>query len=108
MTTLDILNEFTNSTFYFDHQGYLNNIATRFSSETKDCTDYTKFKATVNKYYTSWVELRSIAKVNKVYLSKKLWKAFYAKYVVPIRKERFPEVQNMIDQRRTKHDKNSK
>lgn len=98
MTPEEYFNMFT-SEGVFDHNSFLTCFADRFSQESNSCDNYLLFRNLVNRYHTIFVELRKLSS-GKVYISKKLWKAFYAKYVVPIRKNKYPHEQERIEQRR--------
>ena len=65
---------------------------------------YFRFKEAVKNFETKF---QSISQLKRGNLSPGLWRAFFALYVVPIRAELFPEIQNKIVEIKTKRDKNN-
>lgn len=88
----------------FHHHEFLTKFAEDFNSEIESVNEYQELRSTINRYHTYFVSIRGLAN-GRVFISKKLWKAFYAKFVVPFRKNRFPNEQNRIESRRAEKGK---
>lgn len=88
----------------FDHREFLIAFGKEFSlwitvNTYKGIIKYEDFRDIVHNMYNKFLEIRKIREKHKN-LSDKLWKAFYAMYVVPKRTELFPSIQQTIDEKR--------
>lgn len=83
----------------FDHREFLSAFAQEFDGLANACITYKEFQEVVSSMDQKFREIKSI-RTKKKNLSYKIWKAFFAIYVVPKRKKMFPEEQAKIEAKR--------
>ena len=83
----------------FDHREFLTAFAQEFEGLANACTNYTEFNKVISLMDKKFRDIKSIRNKKKN-LSDKLWKAFFAIYVVPKRRSMFPEEQAKIEAKR--------
>lgn len=83
----------------FDHREFLRAFALEFVEKAKSVTSYEEFNNVVSEMDRKFRDIKDI-RTKKKNLSDKMWKAFFAIYVVPRRKIMFPEEQAKIEARR--------
>lgn len=84
-----------------NHKAFLEEFAKEFESKTSQTVNYYEFNSIISEMYMVFKAIL-IDKNRRSYISKKLWKAFFAIYVVPKRRNLFPAEQERIDQRRNR------
>lgn len=82
-----------------NHLAFLEEFANEFKTKVADSDNYVGFNIAIADMYQLFKDIL-INKYRKGYMSYKLWKAFFAIYVVPVRKELYPEKQDAIDKRK--------
>lgn len=80
----------------FQHRDFIRGYGQEFESKVYPGMPYPKFRKVVADMDAKFKEILAL-KQRKGRLSNKWWKAFYAIYVVPKRRELFPEKQARIE-----------
>ena len=83
----------------FDHREFLTAFAQEFDGLANTCTTYKEFREVISLMDQKFRDIKDI-RVKKKNLSDKMWKAFFAIYVVPKRRQMFPEEQAKIEAKR--------
>lgn len=83
-----------------DHREFLRAFGQEFNELTASVTTYKGFQEILGSLDQKFREIRGLAPSKKKKLNDKLWKAFYAIYVVPKRKALFPDYQAKIEANR--------
>lgn len=83
----------------FDHREFLTAFAQEFNGLANACVTYQQFQEVVSSMDQKFRMIKSI-RTKKKNLSDKIWKAFFAIYVVPKRRSMFPEEQSKIEAKR--------
>lgn len=83
----------------FDHREFLTEFAKEFDGLANATTTYQEFQTVVSNMDAKFKEIRSL-RTKRHCISDKLWKAFFAIYVVPKRKSLYPEIQAKIESKR--------
>ena len=83
----------------FDHREFIRAFAQEFTEKANLVTTYEEFNRVVSEMDRKFRDIKEIRNKKKN-LSDKMWKAFFAIYVVPKRKSMFPEEQARIEARR--------
>jgi hypothetical protein len=96
------------TTFKFDYSGFLNEFGQEFNQKANEIDNYADFQNLLRETAQKFAETLGLEFNKKGKLKQPLWKAFFAIYVVPLRKEKFPEVQDKIDFYREKTRNNGK
>ena len=82
--------------YKFDYDGFLQGLGQEFESKLKSNMSYKDFKAAISDMNVKFQDILVLRK-KRGRLSNKFFKVFYAMYVVPKRKELFPERQAKIE-----------
>lgn len=82
--------------YKFDYEGFLQGFGQEFENQVKPRMSYMEFKSVVSNMNTKFQDILVLRK-KRGRLSNKFFKVFYAMYVVPKRRELFPERQAKID-----------
>lgn len=92
----------------FNHHDFLEAFANEFNSNllNQENLDYFKFNELVFSMMDKFKAIRSIHS-KKRHIKDRLWKAFFAIYVVPKRKELFPLEQERLDKKHYEQKANS-
>ncbi len=83
----------------FDHREFIRAFAQEFVEKANSVTTYEEFNKVVSEMDQKFRDIKDI-RSKKKNLSDKMWKAFFAIYVVPKRKIMFPEEQARIEAKR--------
>lgn len=95
-----VINFFSNSENESSgHQAFLEEFSKEFESKISCTNDYYGFQNAIFEMFMLFKAIL-IDKNRRKYTTKRLWKAFYAIYVVPARRKLYPEEQERIDKRR--------
>ena len=85
-----------------DYDGFLQGLGQEFESKTPKGITYPEFRNAILELDLKFNKILSIRK-RRGRLSQSFFKVFYAMYVVPRRRELFPEKQAQIEEKKKKH-----
>lgn len=85
--------------YKFDYDGFLQGLGQEFESRTPKGITYSEFNAVIADMDRKFNEILVLRK-KRGRLSQSFFKVFFAMYVVPRRRELFPEKQAQIEERK--------